>query len=353
MFFASDNWAGAAPRVSQGLAKHADGFEGAYGAGDLDRTVEQMFADVFETQCAVFVVGTGTAANSLAAAVVGCPGGVVFSQADGHVIVSEGGAPEAFTSGGRLIPVPGDDGYIDPEALRETIGHYPPTFNHLGRGTMVTLSQTTEAGTVYSLEQIDKIVSVAKQAGLAVHMDGARFANALVALGCSPAEMTWKRGVDMVSFGATKNGCWCADALLVFNPERFGGVDNIMFQRKRMGHLFSKTRFVSAQFEAYFEDDLWLQLAGHSNAMGKRLAGAVEQSGRARLAWPVHSNQVFMITEKSHGDSMLDQGAQFYPFPTTADLQDKIKTGEQLYRMVTSFATIEAEIDQFAELLAR
>ena len=352
MYFASDNWSGAAPQIAQALADHAAGYATAYGDSDLDGTVEHMLAEVFEAPCAVFFVGTGTAANSLAAAVVSCPGSVVFSHADAHVIVSEGGAPEAFTSGGRLVPVDGANGMMDPAILREKVTEYPAEFNHLGRGTMVSMTQSTEAGTVYSLDQIEEIASVAKEADLAVHMDGARFANALVALDCTPAEMTWKRGVDMVSFGGTKNGCWCAEALLVFNPERFGGVNSIKFQRKRMGHLFSKTRFISAQLKAYLENDVWLNLARHSNAMGMKLAAAIEQSNRLRLAWPAQSNQLFMIAKKDHAEAMLAKGAHFYPWPACSELRDQVKDDEQVYRFVTSFATTEADVDAFAELLA-
>lgn len=348
MIFASDNWSGAAPEIARALSAQSDGFAVAYGDSDLDRSVEERFAEIFERPCDVFFVGTGTAANSMAAAAVAKPGGVIFAHSEAHMIANEGGAPESFTNGGRLVAVGGKDGKIDAEQLGSKIRHYPNTFNHLGQGTMITITQSTEAGTVYDRDQIAAIGAVAKEAGLPLHMDGARFANGLVHLDCSPAEMTWKQGVDMVSFGGTKNGCWCAEALLIFNEALS---KEFKFMRKRMGHLFSKTRFISAQFQAYLEDDLWLDLARRSNSIGVMLESAIRNSNRVRLAWPSQSNQVFFIADRDDAQKMLDAGAQFYPFATPQELSGKLGDNEQVYRLVASFCSTQEHVEAFADLL--
>ncbi|MDJ0613338.1 MAG: low specificity L-threonine aldolase [Rhizobiaceae bacterium] len=348
MNFASDNWSGAAPEISKALNEHSTGFATAYGDSDLDRSVERKFAEIFECECAVFFVGTGTAANSMAATAVAKPGGVVFCHSEAHLLANEGGAPEFLTSGARMVPISGESGKISVDELTVKVAQYPNHFNHLGQGTLVSITQSTEAGTVYSVDEIGAIGEVAKAAGLPLHMDGARFANGLVKLGCSPADMTWKQGVDMVSFGGTKNGCWCAEALLVFDDSL---IENFKFHRKKMGHLFSKTRFISAQFEAYLKDDLWLRLAQHSNVIGEKLEAAIRSSNRVRLAWPSESNQVFFIAKKSDAEDMLAQGANFYPFATPQSLEGQVLADEQVYRLVTAFNSTEDDVQTFKSLL--
>ncbi len=349
MIFGSDNWAGAAPEISEALMRHSEGLAVAYGDSDLDKKIEKRFSEVFETQCAVFFVGTGTAANSLATAATMKPGGIVFCHNEAHVVANEGGAPEFLSGGGRHAPVGGKNSKIDPKLLDQTISGYPQEFNHLGQATMVTITQATEAGTVYSLDEISALCDVAKKNNIPLHMDGARFANALVRLDCTPAEMTWKRGVDMVSFGATKNGCWCAEALVVFNRDL---LSHFQFIRKRSGHLFSKTRFISAQFEAYFENGLWLKLASHANAMGAKLEQAVRNSNHMRPAWPSDSNQVFFIADKTKAQTWLDQGARFHPFPTPKGMENDVTENEQIYRLVASFVARQEDVDQLAKIIS-
>ena len=350
MIFGSDNWSGAAPEISEALLRHSQGLAEAYGVSDLDKTIEQRFNEIFETECAVYFVGTGTAANSLAMAATMKPGGVVFCHNEAHFIANEGGGPEFLSGGGRLVPVSGSNCKIDPAALSKSAQGYSQEFNHLGQPTMLTITQSTEGGTVYSLEEISELSKVAKANGIPTHMDGARFANALVELDCTPAEMTWKNGIDMVSFGATKNGCWCAEALVVFNRDL---LSHFQFIRKRSGHLFSKTRFISAQFEAYFENDLWLKLAKHSNAMGAQLANVIRGSNQVRLAWPSQSNQVFFIAEKEKAKTWLDQGARFHPFPTPKGMENEVSENEQVYRLVASFITQQENVDQLADIISK
>ena len=350
MIFGSDNWSGAAPEISEALMKHSEGLAVAYGDSDLDKAIEKRFEEIFETECSVFFVGTGTAANSLAIAATMKPGGVVFCHNEAHVAANEGGAPEFLSGGGRLALVGGSHGKIDPQKLDREASGFPSDFNHLGQGTMVTMTQATEAGSVYSLDEISALAKVAKRHKLPLHMDGARFANALVKLDCSPAEMTWKRGVEMVSFGATKNGCWCAEALIVFNRDL---LSHFQFVRKRAGHLFSKTRFISAQFEAYLKDDLWLQLARHSNAIGVELEEMVRNSNRIRLAWPSDSNQVFFVADKKAADEWIAQGARFHPFPTPKGSEMAISDNEQIYRLVAGFSSTSKDVAELASVIGK
>ena len=348
MIFSSDNWSGAHPKVAESLVRHADGFAPAYGSSDLDRSVSDTFGRIFEREVAVFFVGTGTAANSLTMAASNRPGGVAFCHTEAHMIVDECGAPEYFTGGARLCPVEGALGKIDPSALSAAIARYPAEFVHHGQPMAISITQATEIGTVYSLDEIEAVGKVARSNGLPLHMDGARFANALVALGTTPAEMTWKRGVDLVSFGGTKNGCWCAEALVVLDP---GKAADIPFLRKRAAQLFSKSRFISAQFEAYFEGDLWLDMARHSNAMAQSLSEVLSSSNRMRLAWTPDANEVFAVMPTALMDDLTGKGARFYPWARPASFEGMIGDDETLCRFVTSFATRREDIDAFRRLL--
>jgi threonine aldolase len=348
MNFASDNWAGAHPAIAAALAEHASGFAAAYGASQLDRRVEQRFSETFERDVAVYFVSTGTAANSLSMAAVARPGGVAFAHREAHMLADEGGAPEYLTGGARLCPVDGELGRIDPAALDRAIRRYPAEFIHAGQPMAASITQTTEVGTAYRLDEIAAIAAVCSVHSVPLHMDGARFANALVSLGCTPAEMTWKSGVDILSFGGTKNGCWCAEALVVLNPEI--GRD-LPFLHKRAAQLFSKARFVSAQFDAYFAKDLWLDSARHANAMAARLAATIEASGKLRLAWQPDANEVFAIMDVGTREMLAQAGAVFHDWHQPQG-HEGVGEGEVLCRFVTSFATSCEDIDRFAELLA-
>ncbi|MBB3611115.1 low specificity L-threonine aldolase [Rhizobium sp. BK602] len=348
MFFASDNWAGAHSKIAERLLAESGGFASAYGTSDLDKRVEAKFAELFEREVSVFFVATGTAANSLSLASVQKPGGISFCHAEAHVAEDECGAPDFF-GGARLATVEGALGKIDPKALATKVARFPQDAIHHGRAAAVTITQATEVGTVYSLAEIDAIAAISKANGLPLHMDGARFANALVALDASPAEMTWKRGVDILSFGGTKNGCWCAEAIVFFNPEQ---AKEMHFIRKRAAQLFSKSRFIAAQFDGYFEDGLWLDLARHSNRMADRLRAGIERTPDARLAWPTASNEVFAVISKSAAKSAEDKGAKFYEWPIPEARPDLVGENEALIRLVTSFATTEEDVAGFLACLA-
>lgn len=348
MDFNSDNCAGAHPAVMASMTRHGEGFAASYGASDLDAAVAARLAALFECELDVFPVATGTAANALALAAAGIPGGIALCHSEAHVIEDECGAPEFF-SGGRLAAVGGAMGKIDPEALETAFGKFIPGFVHHGRPSAVTITQSTEAGTVYSLAEIERIGGIAARHKVPLHMDGARFANALVALDASPAEMTWRRGVEFLSFGATKNGCWCAEALICFNPERR---EEIAFLRKRAGQLFSKSRFVAAQFDAYLHDGLWLDLARHSNGMASQLADLFRAANGCRLAWEPQANEVFAILSDPVAQTLKAGGCRFHEWSQPALSAEVPLPGERLYRFVTSFATRPEDIVGVARLLA-
>ncbi len=349
MFFASDNWAGAHPKIAKRLSTEAGGFAAAYGASALDKKVEAKFNEIFEREVAVYFVSTGTAANSLALASVGRPGGVIFCHESAHVFMDECGAPGFFSAAARLAPVDGPDGKIDPKQLERVIGNFPPDFVHAGQPMAITITQSTESGTVYSLDEIATMSDIARKHGVPLHMDGARFANAMQALGTTPAEMTWKRGVDILSFGATKNGCWCAEAIVFMNPD---DARQLPFIRKQSAQLFSKTRFVAAQFDAYFEDGLWTDLATQANSMADQLRAGLAASNTASLAWPTQTNEVFALVKKWKAEELRNKGAIFYDWHGVPEyLHNTMEKDDILIRLVTSFATSQDEIDQFVGAL--
>ena len=345
MHFASDNWAGVHPKIAENLARHSGGFVSAYGSSDLDKAVEKTIAEIFEREVSVYFVATGTAANALSIASFNKPGGITFCHENAHVAEDECGAVEYLTGGSRLSLIPGANGKMDLATLERAIARNPAAFVHGGQPMGITITQATEAGTVHALDEIRAISAIAKSNNLPLHMDGARFANALVSLGCSPAEMTWKSGVDILSFGATKNGCWCAEAIVVFDK----ALDAQMpFLRKRGAQLFSKSRFIAAQFEAYFEGDLWLDSARHANAMATVLAEGIAKSGRARLHTKPQANEVFAILTNADIERLRAAGAVFYDWHAPSD--GSVKHGETMIRLVTSFATRLEEADN---LIAR
>jgi len=348
MFFASDNWAGVHPAIAANLAAHSDGFSVAYSEGALDNAVYDRFGEIFEREVAVFFVATGTAANTLALSAYDKPGGVAFSHREAHLIADECGAFGYISGGSRLHGIDGTLGRMDLPALEQALARFTPDSVHGGRAMAVSLTQSTEIGTLYSLDDIAAVSALAKRHDLPLHMDGARFANALVALDVSPAEMTWKRGVDIVSFGGTKNGCWCAEAIVMFDLDR---ARDLAFMRMRAGQLFSKSRFVAAQFEAYLRDGLWLETARHSNTMAAALAVAVEQSGVARLAWRPEANEVFAIMRKADAERLRTAGAVFHQWPSPHGFTGAIAGDEALYRFVTSFATTASDVEQLGTLI--
>ena len=305
MNFASDNTAGVAPEILAALARANEGSALAYGNDAWTARVERRFAELFEHEVAVFLVPTGTAANALALAHLTPPWGAVLCHAEAHIATDECGAPEFFGGGIKLVGLPGEAGKIAPAVLEERSRTANGAVRTTSRPAVLSLSQATEAGTIYRPEEIRRLAEIAHGHGLAVHIDGARLGNALVRMNASPAQATWQAGVDALSFGATKGGALAAEAVLFFDPARAGGMSE---RRKRGGHLVSKHRFVAAQMEAYLADGLWLKLARHANAMADRLGAALAGAGFPPV-WPVEANEVFVMM----------------PLPVQEELQSKTR----------------------------
>ena len=347
MFFASDNWAGAHPKINQALANHSAGYSAPYGAGELDEIVKAKFDEIFERQTSVYFTSTGTAANSLALAAYNKPGAIGFCHRQSHIREDECGAPEFLAPGARLRIVDGPEGKMSPENLAAEIQEVIDIGAMAGTPAFVSITQATEFGTVYTLDEIDALVTVAKAHNLPVHIDGARIANALDALGCSLADMTWRRGIDVVSFGGTKNGCWCAEALIFMNPDEAA---TMPYLRKRSGQVVSKSRFMAAQFDAYLQNNLWLELAAHANKMAAQLEASIRNSSHLRMAWQRDANEVFAITSKAHFAKMQAAGVKFYDWPAPFGQENMINEHETIIRLVTSFTTTPLEIEAFADL---
>ncbi len=349
MNFASDNAAGVAPAILEAIAAANAGHAIGYGQDEVTARVMRRICDIFEREAAVFLTPTGTAANALALAHLSPPWGAVLCHAVSHIITDECGAPEFFGGGLKLIGLPGEGAKISRETLREALEGGAWGGPHHVSPSVLSLSQATEMGTIYRPDEIAALAAAARSHGLAVHMDGARFTNALVRLGCTPAEATWKAGVDVLSLGATKAGALAAEAIVFFRPEQAAHMGE---RRKRGGHLISKHRFIAAQFEAFFADDLWLALARQANAMADTLAQRLGAVGCPPV-WPVEANEVFVILRRTADERLKAAGACYYPW-SPQHLPDGLVVADDsvLVRLVTSFVTSDAEVADFVELVA-
>ncbi len=348
MNFASDNASGAAPEVLAAVVSANDGATPAYGADVWTQRAVAQLTEIFETDLTAYLVATGTAANSLALAALTKPWEAVFCHEEAHIHDDECGAPEFFTSGAKIVGIPGFCGKLTPAALKETLARFPRGLVKSNQPACLTLSQVTEAGTVYTLDELRALAGTAHSEGLSVHMDGARFANALVSLKCSPAEMSWRIGVDALSFGATKNGALACEAVVFFGKE-YG--EGLPFLRKRGGHTLSKGRVLGAQMSAYLERGLWLALAGRANAAAQRLVESLVATPGIRAPWPTEANEVFVIAPSAQVERWRAAGADFHDWPTRGVPEDRApRTGETMIRLVTSFDTSEREIESFLAL---
>lgn len=334
--FCSDNTAGASPEILDALVRAGRaGAKMPYGADPLSQEVEKRLADIFETDLTVCFVATGTAANSLALAALCPPYGAIYCHRDSHVNVDECNAPEFFTGGAKLVALDGPDGKLDAGALERALGQGWAGVEHHAQPAAVSLTQASEAGTVYRPDETAAIAEVCRGHGLGLHVDGARFANALAMLGCTPAEASWRAGVDVLSFGATKNGALAAEAVLFFRPDDAAG---FRYRRKRAGHLVSKMRFVSAQLDAYLDNGLWLANAAHANAMAARLADGLRGIAAARFNHPVEANELFVSMPPAIREGLAADGFAFYPWAAG---------GPDCVRLVTAFDTPATAVDAF------
>jgi threonine aldolase len=336
--YRSDNTGRAAPEILEALIRANQGTALGYGGDEWTAALQQRFSELFEAAVRVFPVATGTAANALALASLGPSWGNVYCSEVAHINSAEANATGFFGGGLKLVPVAGNHGKIDAAALAETLAGIAPGQIHRGQPSAVSLTQATDLGAVYTLDEIRGIAEVAKARGLKLHMDGARFANALARLGCSPAEPTWRSGIDIMSFGATKNGGALCDTIVVFTPEI---ADIVAVQLRRAGQVWSKMRFASAQLIAYVENGLWLDMARTSNEIAARIAAGLRDLAGARLLAPVEANEIFLELPSTIMDALETDGFQFY------------RRSRGLARFVCRFDATEAEADALVAALRR
>ncbi len=341
MNFSSDNVTPAAPEILEALARGNTGAEMPYGADAASERLEPLFAELFETEVRVFPVATGTAANVLSLAVMTPPYGAIYCHQDSHINSDECGAPELYTGGAKLVAMAGAHGKITAADLAARLEGAGAGVVHHVQPAAISITQASEAGTVYTVDEIAAIGEIARAHGLGLHMDGARFANAVAGLGCAPADITWRVGVDALSFGATKNGALAAEAIVLFRPEL---AETMGYRRKRGGHLFSKMRVLSLQLEAYLEGGRWLDFARHANDMAAGLAAGLDGLAGATILHPVEANEIFATLPAAMIDGLLAEGFMFYRWGDEAT---------PTVRLVTAYDTREEDVRAFTAAAAR
>ncbi|MCG6902128.1 MAG: low specificity L-threonine aldolase [Rhodobacter sp.] len=349
MYFASDNTAPVHPKVMESLTRANAGYAPSYGGDAIMDTVRARIRELFEApQAAVYLVATGSTANALSLATFCPPWGAVYCHPRAHIEEDECGAPEFYTGGAKLVLVDGDDAKMTPANLRQKIADTVQGDVHRVQRGMVSITNVTEMGAVYSTAEVAALCDIGKSFGLPCHMDGARFANALVATNASPAEMTWKAGIDVLSFGGTKNGLMGVEAVVIFDPEKAWEFE---LRRKRSGHLFSKHRYLSAQMQAYLADDLWLSLARDANAMGARLSAGIAAAKGGKLLHPTDANMVFATLPRAAHRRAKDAGATYHFWPVDRSL-DGPDDAALSARMVCSWCTTADDVDRFLSTIS-
>jgi len=336
--FRSDNTGRAAPEILDALVAANRGTALGYGADDWTARLQERFSELFETRVRVFPVATGTAANALSLAAIAPSWGVVFCSAAAHINTAEANAAGFFGGGLKLAPVAGPHGKVEAEALAQTLAGFPPGQLHRGQPAAVSLTQASDLGAVYRLDEVRAVADIARAHGLRLHMDGARFANSLARLQCSPAELSWRSGIDILSFGATKNGGALCDAIVVFSPEI---ADGLAVQLRRAGQVWSKMRFASAQLMAYVENGLWLRLAAAANRAASRIAAGIGGVAGLKLLAPVEANEIFLEMPPEAMDALEGDGFAFYRRSAT------------LARFVCRFDVTDDEADALVVALTR
>jgi len=339
MSFVSDTTAPVHPRIMDAIVEANAGVASSYGADPWTQRAIAQLKDAFETDCAVFFVASGTAANALALASITPPWGAILTHREAHIVLDEAGAPEFYTGGARLLLLDGPHAQFTPQALDAEVARHARSNVHGVQPFSASISQMTESGAVYEESEVAAISEVCRARGLKLHMDGARFANALAATGATPAEMSWKAGVDVLSFGATKNGALSVEAIVCFDTDAARQLPHL---RKRSGHLLAKHRLLGAQMAAYLEDGLWLRNAGHANAMAAKLAAVLESAG-GECVHPVRGNAIFVRLDAPMAERLKSAGVVFYRWAPD---------GPDVYRFVASWATTDADIEVCAQALA-
>jgi threonine aldolase len=345
MDFASDNSSGASDRVLAALVAANAGAAMPYGADPWTAAADKAVQEVFERECSVFLLPTGTAANALALAALTPPHGAIFCHEEAHIANDECGAPEFYSAGAKLVGLTGAQGRISLDSLKGALARFPRGLVKQVQPSALSITQATECGTLYSLDELDALCAAAHGAGVRVHMDGARFANAVARLGCSPARMSWGAGVDVLSFGATKNGTFCCEAVIFFDSAL---AQDFAFRRKRGGHTLSKGRFLGAQMSAYLKDGHWLDLARHANAMADRLAQGLATCPGVRLPWPCEANEVFAILPRAADSALKAAGAIYYHWGTRGLAAGEAPGADDVFvRLIPSFSTQAQAVDRF------
>lgn len=329
--FASDNCAGICPEAFAALAESNEGHAPSYGNDPWTQKATDMIRDLFETKCEVFFVFNGTAANSLALASLCQSYHSVLCHEHAHIETAECGAPEFFSNGSKVLLLPGANGKIDPTAIEGVVKkrsdiHYP-------KARALSITQATEAGTVYSLSELQTLTETARKFGMRVHMDGARFANTIASMGVKPKEITWQIGVDVLCFGGTKNGMAVGDAVVFFDLELAKEFD---YRCKQAGQLASKMRFLSASWVGMLQDGAWLRRAGHANAMAKRLEAALRGLPQIKIAFSVDTNGVFVLMPPALIKELKERW-KFTPHVRADNC-----------RLMCSWDTTEEDVDAFA-----
>ena len=336
--FASDNVTSACPEVMDALIKSNLGIANSYGDDEWSSILKTTLSEVFETELEVYWCVTGTASNALALSALAPVYGKIYCHELSHINTDECGAPELFTGGAKLSPMRRSNGRVKAKDLEEIVRGSGNV--HVTQPSVVSITQSCETGTVYQVQEIRDIAKIAHEHAMSVHMDGARFANALVSLDVSPAEMTWKSGVDVLTLGGTKNGCLAAEAIIFFKPEMVG---DFPFLHKRSGQLLSKMRFISSQVNAYVSDDVWIKNAKHANTMAKILSEGLNHFSNIELAYPTESNEVFAHLPKDVIDYLNSSGY---------DVNEEELDGKAV-RFVTAWDTKLEDVENLLEKLAQ
>jgi threonine aldolase len=345
MNFNSDNVYGVHPAIMQAMVDANQRLtDVSYCHDDGAKASEAALSEIFEKDVKVFFVMNGTGANSTALSALCLPFGGIICHEGAHISTDECNCPELFTGGAKLLTLGGASNKITPEAVAAKLAEFVHG-EHGAKPSALSLSQATELGTVYSPAEITALTALAHKAGMKCHMDGARFANALVHLGCTPAEMTWKSGIDVLSFGGTKNGAMILEAVVFLDPKL---AEDFLYRRKRAGQLLSKGRFLSAQMLAYLKDGLWLKNAAYANGLAQDVAKSFAAARGVRLAAPVQANEVFPIMPRRLAEALRKEGASFYEWPLPGLAAD-----EFCARLVLSFATPQENITKFCGLVQR
>lgn len=347
MKFGSDNATGASDAVMAALQQANTGTTAGYGADDWCKRAEQRIADTFECEVKAYFVPTGTAANTLALACLVKPWQSILCHAESHIINDESTAPEFITGGARMIPLAAGHGKLEPGDLQRYFATAGTLVPHNSMAGALSITQSSELGLVYTPDEVAALTHTAQEHDVRIHMDGARFANAVAAIGCPPAELSWQAGVDVLCLGATKCGALAAEAVVFFNHSL---AEDFEHRRKRTGHLLSKGRLFGAQFEGWLTDGHWLELAQHANAMASLLAANLQDLPGVRMAWPTQANELFVVLPRPMQAALAAAGAVFYEWPATAMADhDTLAEEEVLVRLVTSFQTHPDEITAFIE----